>query len=463
MSLLGGIARTPAQRYNDVPSSLMALDRALSQRQYRRCNLVAVGDSLYEGSNAATYRGSFVPQFADAMRARFPVSGQGGGGFTGGLDTIHSAWSIEGGAGPQDFIPSTTGTVTKSTGATAALGMGRRSIQLSAGATMTFPSNRFTGFDIETANPVSSGTSYTYDIDGGAPVSVTTSTTRATLTAATNIGDTVLPVSAVPADWYPGVQLSVEVSGGQIETAYIASISGLNVTLTAPLANTHASAVPVGAHSNGGYITAVRSITEASHVLRITAATALTLLAVDFYLNDDDRGVHVFNAGHAGIRADQLESTAATDHWVQSVVARKPDAILSNLIINDSGAQTTAAFIQNLTDLRARINSEMAARFWPQPSWVQTLPYEVTNATGRFGGVPWATYVDAVHGWAAADTSGPGGKSGIYVVDGSRLMPRSDAATTGYFDADKVHYTSAGAAKWASRVANALPVNGTLA
>jgi hypothetical protein len=258
------------------------------------------------------------------------------------------------------------------------------------------------------------------------------------------------------------VQLSVEVSGGQVETAYIASISGLNVTVTAALTKTHASGVPVGAHSNGGYITQVRGIAEGNHTLRITATTSTTSLAVDFYLNDDSKGIHVFNAGHAGIRADQLLSTGATDHWVQSVVARKPDAIFCDLIINDSGAQTTSTFITNLTNLRSRINTEMAAKNLPQPSWVQVLPYEVTNTTGRFGGVPWSAYVDAVHGWANADTSGPGGKSGIHVVDGSRIMPRSDATATGYYDADKVHYTNIGAPVLGQRTALVLPLNGTL-
>jgi hypothetical protein len=446
----------------NVPAALHALDRAVGQRQYRRANIVAVGDSLYEGTAATSYRNSLVPSLADALRQLFPTAGQGGGGWSGGLGTIGSAWSIEGGQGPQDFIPSQTGTVTKSTGATAALGLGRRSIQLSTGATQTYTAARCTGFDIETANAVSSALSFTYAIDGGAPVSVAASTTRTTLTASTAIGNTVLPVAAVPADWYPGVQLSVEVSGGQIETAYIASISGLNVTVTVPLTKTHASGVPVGAHANGGYITQVRGLTEGNHTIAIVATTGTTVLAVDYYLNDDSKGIHVFNAGHAGIRADQLLSTGATDHWAQSVVARKPDAIFCNLIINDSGAQTTATFITNLTNLRARINSEMIAKNLPQPSWVQTLPYEVTNATGRFGGVPWSAYVDAVQAWANADTSGPGGKSGIFVVDGSRLMPRSDASATGYFDADKVHYTNTGAPVLAQRFAAALPLNGTL-
>jgi lysophospholipase L1-like esterase len=461
MGLLDSSPVTPAAKYMSVPPALFTLDRAISQRQYRAAKIVAIGDSLFEGTAATSYRNSLVPSLADALRARFPTTGQGGGGWTGGLGTIGSAWSIEGAQGPQDFIPTTTGTVTKSTGATASLGLGRRSIQLSAGATLTFPLNRFTGVDIEAAGVVSSSQSYLWQVDSGATTSVSTSTTRTTLTASTAISDTVLPVAAVPSDWYPGVQLSVEVSGGQIETAYIASISGLNVTVSAPLTKTHASGVPVGAHGNGGYITQVRGIAEGNHTLTITATTTTTLLAADFYLNDDSKGIHVYNAGHAGIRADQYLSTGAVDHWVQSVVARKPDAIACDLIINDSGAQATATYITNLTNLRARINTEMTARNLPLPSWVQMLPYEVNNATGRFGGVPWSAYVEAVHAWANADTSA-GGKSGIHVVDGSRLMPRSDATASGYYDADKVHYTNTGAPVLAQRVAASLPLNGTL-
>lgn len=253
--LAGVLARPKSAQVAAVPASLHRVDRAFAQRQYRRVNGVALGDSLFEGRNASAYRKSLVPQLLDALRAAFATSGQGGSGVSGGLDTIPAAWSIKGVSGtPQDCIPTTTGTVTDATGSSAALGMGRRSSLLAANATMTVPAVRCTGFDIEFAKGITpSGATFTYSIDGGTPVSVSSASTRANLTVSASVGNSQITVDAVPSDWRPNTELRIE-TGGNIETAFIASINGLVVTLKANLTLVHASGQPVAAHSNGGYL-----------------------------------------------------------------------------------------------------------------------------------------------------------------------------------------------------------------
>lgn len=455
------------RRYVEVPASLHQLDRALSQRQFRRCGIAAIGDSLYEGRDGSSYLTSLVPRIMDSLRGRFPTPGQGGGGRSGGLGTISAAWSIEGGGGPQDFIPAVTGTVTKNKVGTSPLGLGRRSINLTTGATLTFTSVRCTGLDIEYAKTITpSGGFFTYSIDGAAAVSVSTAATRTTLTAATIVGATTIVVAAIPSEWQVGTELRIDTTG-TLETAYISAIntSTLTITLTAAMTSAHASGVQLAAHANGGYVVQVRGLTEGNHVLVITAGagTTATILAVDFFLNDENKGVHVYNGGLAGIRADQYLSTGATDHWVQSLVARKVDAVICELYINDSGVQTPSTYIGNLTSLRTRINTEHANVGLPQPSWIQLIPFEIDPGSNRYLATKQQAYFDALYAWQQADTSGPGGKSGIFLVDGSRSLPRSDSWTSsGYWGSDRIHPTDAGATAIASAIANSLALNGAL-
>lgn len=199
------------------------------------------------------------------------------------------------------------------------------------------------------------------------------------------------------------------------------------------------------------------------HTVTITApaGNAVTILGIDYFLNDDSKGVHLYNAGHAGIRADQLKLTGNTDHSLQSIAARTPDFILCDLWFNDTGAQTQATYIANLTQLRSDVNAECAAWGIPAPVWIQLIPYApagtryIGDGTRRYPD----DYYSALKSWADADTSGPGGSSGIYLLDCSRLMPRTDATASGLYDADGVHYVDAGAAKWAAVAVDALPLN----
>lgn len=436
----------------DVPPALYTLDAALAKSNLAPAVIVGLGDSLWEGLSAAVHAESIPGRAAGGFRARYGIAG-GGYGF------VPAAWPSENDlVAPQDMIPTVTGSVVKATGATAALGPGRKSLQLNASATVTFKPLVCTGFDIIHAKSISSSQSFTYSVDGAAPVSVSTSATRTTLTAATIVGATVLPVAAVPSDWYPGVQLSVEASGS-VEAAYIASISGLNVTLKTALTLAHASGVPVAAHGNGGYITQVRGLTRASHSVVISAVTTSTIEGIRYYDGDETTGVHWINAGHGGIRADQLKLVANYDHSMKAIAAMKPAAIFCDLLINDSGAQTPTTFISNLTQLKTDVLAACAARGIPTPSWVQVIPYKVQTDTGvRFQGFTWEQYVDAIHAWAKADTTGPGGSSGVHVIDIGRRMPGSKSDVVLY-NADEVHPSSEGSRVFVDWMVKALPIN----
>lgn len=442
-----------ANGWANIPPALYALDAALAKNASAPATIVGLGDSLWEGLSAAVYAESIPGRAAAGFRSRYGIGG-------GGVGFIPAAWPLEGDpVAPQDMIPTTTGTVTKATGATAGLGPGRKSIQLSPGATITFPAVTCTGYDIIYATAISSGQSFTYAHPGLAATSVSLSSTRTTLTAATAIGDTVLPVAAVPADWYPGVNLSVETSGGQIETAYIASISGLNVTLKTALTKTHDSGVPVGAHSNGGYIKQVRGLSASSRAVTITAVTNATIEGIRYYNGDEASGVHWINAGHGGIRADQLKLTGNSDRSMQTIGAVAPAAVFCDLMINDSGVQTPDQFIGHLTQLKADVLAACAARGVATPSWVQVIPYKIDNPTGRYQGRDWSEYVNAVYAWAKADTTGPGGASGVHVIDLGRRMPGSNTDATGLYNADKIHPSSAGAGQFVNWMVSALPIS----
>ncbi|MEU3476408.1 hypothetical protein [Rhodococcus sp. NPDC006774] len=456
----------PPRQYawSDTPPALFALDKAIANRATKKCTIVGVGDSLFEGMSASVYGKILLMQLQDQLRGRFPTVGQGTSTLSGGLGYIPAAWPIETSTiAPQEMIPTYSGTVTKATSGTAAWGLGRKYLQLGVNGSVTFKSVVCTGFDIEHLGVVTTGASYTYSIDGGTPVAVSTSTVRATLTAATAIGDTTISVSSVPADWRVGTMVIIE-TGGNNEQVNIAAIAGTTITLAVALTKTHASAQPVAAHNNGGYLTQVRGLAAGSHIVAITTTTGAFIPGIRYYLNDENSGIHVLNAGHSGIRADQYLSLGAADKWVQSVSAATPAAIVCDLIINDSDVQNPTTYIANLTALKSLIDTDIARKGGDRPSWIQVVPYEVFDSDDRFQSFKWTAYVDALYAWAKADTSGPGGTSGIHVVDLGRRMPRSDVNTGAYGGSgfylvtDKIHPLDDGCREAAQQITSALPI-----
>lgn len=456
---------TKMQDWSLCPPALHVWDAAVAKRASAPAVGVFVGDSLPESLAASTYRKSMVPVLQDLLRARYPTVGQGGTGQTGGLGYIAAAWpSLGNGVAPQDCIPTYTGTVTPVTGATTGLGLGRRYAQIATASAVVFPAVTYTDFDIIYSAPVTSGVTLGWAEDGGSVTSVAITAPRSTLSVLSNIGDTVIHVGVEP-EWMPGTQLAID-SGGNLETAYIAPNGiGVNqVTLSAPLTIAHAQGVTVGGNGNGGYIIQVRGRTRSSHVITISnnnGSGTVNLEGIRYYDGDVSLGVQIMNAGHGGIRADQYLSAGATDHWSQSVAAMLPALILCELLINDSGSQSPATYIANLTALRLRINNECVARGLPIPSWVQVIPYQIWNATNgntnRFGSATWQSYVDALIAWAAVDTTGPGGQSGIYLVDIGRRMPNT-SDTSGLYNADLTHPTDLGVQTFCTNLVNGLPV-----
>lgn len=436
-------------RWQFTPPSLHRLDSATAKASTKLATILGLGDSLFEGASASTYVNSIPGLASAALQARI--------GMRGCREAfIPAAWPSEGGPtpSPQDMIPATTGTVTKATGSTSSLGPGRKSIQLSAGATLTFKPVVCTGYDIIYGGVISNGNSFTYNHGDGA-VSVSTSTTRTTLTAQATAGATVIAVAAVPSDWFPGAQLIIN-PAGPTETVYIQSISGLNVTLKAALASTWASATPVGGHGMGGYVKQVRGLGAISRSVTITAVSTTTIEGIRYYNGDENGGIQWINAGHGGIRADQLKSTGNSDRSFDYIGVLAPDAVICDLMINDSGVQTPSQVTTNLNQLRTDINSSITSRGGQIPSWIQVIPYEIDPTNARYQGNAWSAYVDAVYAWARADTTGPGGSSGIHVVDLGRRMPRSDQSSK-FYSADKIHPTDAGAAEFIYWTFRSLP------
>lgn len=451
-SSISGVASDLSSQYGlswaNVPPSLQRFVRSVSNWRNERCTIVGYGDSIIEGTGPDTYDETVSGRFAQALRDALGVTGTGRG-------FIPAAWpGYEATDFPQDRIPSTTGTATKATGATAALGPGRKSLQMSTNATVTFDLGECTGYDIYYAKAVSSGLTWSYNHGAGAN-SVSGSTTRTTLTAQANSGQNQIVVATVPADWYPGVQLVINPAAA--ETAYIASISGTTVTLVGNLASTWASGTQVGAHSNGGYLVEVRDLAAAERTLTITATAGITIEGVISYNGDEDAGICYVNAGHGGIRADQLQKTGNTDHSMQALVKMAPSLLLVSLMINDSAEQTPTEMTGNFDGLLDDLATECTAQGVPFPSIAWVLSYEIDPTQNRDSGVPWQDYQAAAYAWAAADDHGPGGTSAVYLVDLGWRMPRTDLSTTLYID-DDVHPTAAGSSEYVNQVIAALPL-----
>lgn len=449
LAALAATEARPVGSWQFVPPALHRLDAALAKATSAASVVVGLGDSLFESLSSSTYALSIPGRASGALQALAGVSGST-------VAFIPAAWPTEGEPlAPQDMIPTTTGTVTKSTGASGALGPARKSILLAPAATLTFQPVICTGYDIIYSAAVSSNQSFTYDHGEGA-VSVSASTTRTTLTALASAGDTTLNVAAVPSDWYPGAQLILN-PAGPVEYAHILSIAGLSVTLKSGLASTWAAGTSVGAHGNGGYVKQVRGLVTAARSVVLTAVTNATIEGIRYFNGDEAAGIQWINAGHAGIRADQLKRTGNTDRSFDYIGQLAPAAIFCDLMINDSGVKTPSQMVTNLTTLRSDVNAAVVARGGQIPSWVQVIPYEVDPINTRYQGASWASYVDALYAWAKADTSGPGGESGIHIVDLGRRMPRSDLSAS-FYVADRIHPTDAGAAEFVHWLFRGLPV-----
>lgn len=178
-------------------TSVARLQAALSTRDVAPLDILVIGDSITEGAGASQYAFRYVSKLREALRAAFPTPGIGSGGGVNYRTAFPEQGSI-----PKNPPGSFT--------ADARYGFGKRSIQLVGGTNLVF-TERATSFKISWYQDTGTG-SFTYSVDGGAPVTVNTVGAHSgeTLTTITGLAEGVHTLTLA---WVSGF---VEINGIQV-------------------------------------------------------------------------------------------------------------------------------------------------------------------------------------------------------------------------------------------------------
>lgn len=169
------------------------------------------------------------------------------------------------------------------------------------------------------------------------------------------------------------------------------------------------------------------------HTLEIgySGGSASYLEGVIVYNGDENKGVHVIEAGHSGYHTSEYDSTVGLNH-VARVKSLAPDLVVFALGENDYlHGRTSASFKTNLTSLIAKYRAAL-----PNASLMTVMNFEANAAGGNVE--PWSAFVSAAAEVAAADTGGPFGRAGVAFLDLSEVMPRV-VDNTGSIYADNYH------------------------
>jgi lysophospholipase L1-like esterase len=153
-----GTAWAFAQSYQ----ALTPLAAALGNRQFARCNIVCLGDSITEGQHVTAFDNRYLGRLRDVLRTRFPTPGLSGGG-RGFLGVASS--------GETSFTwPST---IAGSPGSGATLGPKSQFVNLSSGATTVTWNLNGDSADINWVQVFGGGT-FGWQVDGGSVTNVAT-------------------------------------------------------------------------------------------------------------------------------------------------------------------------------------------------------------------------------------------------------------------------------------------------
>ncbi len=155
------VAVVPVQN----PGALQRWHKALADRASKPARWLAIGESLTEGQGASSRSLRFLDLTRDRLRAKYPVSRVSGG--ENYIPAVYRVWGPDS-TWTQPYSAS-TGTLTPSFWAAS---LGYRSLQIGAGASVTYPVTGSSA-DIWYLNGPITGT-LTYRVDGGSAHSVNT-------------------------------------------------------------------------------------------------------------------------------------------------------------------------------------------------------------------------------------------------------------------------------------------------
>jgi lysophospholipase L1-like esterase len=153
-----GLQALEVQRVN----ALRPFHASLANRTAAPCDILALGDSITEGAQAATTSDRWVSRLRDALRTAHPVSGVvGGSGF------IPPKWASA------SITQAAPFTITGSPATASAFGWGMRTVILTSGQSLAATVTG-TSIDVWYARGSSTGT-FSVSVDGGAATNYTTS------------------------------------------------------------------------------------------------------------------------------------------------------------------------------------------------------------------------------------------------------------------------------------------------
>jgi lysophospholipase L1-like esterase len=151
------------QLYTQRAAALQGWYAALANRHYARCNVVVLGDSITEGQGATVQERRWVARLRDRLRARLPTAGITAGGGRGYLACANTGESSYTWPATVAGSPATVQQGPKSLGYQLA----------STGQAITYSSLTGDSVDVWWVQVAAGGT-FSYAVDGGGAVSVST-------------------------------------------------------------------------------------------------------------------------------------------------------------------------------------------------------------------------------------------------------------------------------------------------
>lgn len=178
----------------------------------------------------------------------------------------------------------------------------------------------------------------------------------------------------------------------------------------------------------------ITGLANASHTVTVTwaAGGSVFIRGMCVYNGDEDKGIHFYNGGKAGVTADTYASNLA--QWQYAVTAVQPNLVILDLGRNEENAQLGSAF------MRSRIQAVIdgvRANCTSDPAFVQILFPEVGGITAPVT-EPHSAYEAA---WRDVASSDP--KIALLDLTLTMASPLSDNSR-GLFNTDKAHPTDRG-------------------
>jgi lysophospholipase L1-like esterase len=159
-----------------------------------------------------------------------------------------------------------------------------------------------------------------------------------------------------------------------------------------------------------------------SHTLEFgwVSGTTVYLEGLIVYNGDENKGIHLIEAGHSGYETVQYDDAAQAAGHPARLASLAPQLVILALGENDYLHGFTSASYK--TRLKSIITKIRAAYAGAKPSFAILSNYEANASGGNIE--PWSNFVQAARDASQEDTLGPYGMSGVQHIDLSIRMPR---------------------------------------